>query len=346
LNSLWEKLSPRERYLAIAVAAVFVASAAFAFTFRGVTRLRDLSRTIQRLETQLVTCHERDARTVSVEQAYKQVAAQHSSVWTEAEIHNRLRDEIFRLQLEDPEALPEQTKKLVEIPSMRQGSLKDTGAGYREYQLTIKIPQTDIYSLLIFLCRLQQSAQALRIDSLEIARQPESPLVMANIVVTRTVVDRAPEEGDETMAPEQAAAVFSWDGGRAEDWKADNCALSLVSEIGEQWAPGGSCLKAESQASGASCYMTHEFEAGVTYDLALEAMATVPATLMVAHDPDGSAFEGSQEIPGDAKPYRYRITFTVDGESGSKVKLRAPFVRLNGHGVVYVDNVGVVRRGA
>ena len=342
MSSFWEKLSVRERQLAIATAAVLVVSFAFLSSYRAVTRILDLNGAIDRLESRLLACYERDARTVSVDRAYKDIATQHSSSWTEAEIHNRLRDEIYRLQLEDPEVAPEKTKKLVEIPSLRQGVLKDSGAGYREYQLTIKIPSTDIYSLLIFLCRLQQSQQALRIDGLEVARPPESPLVMANILVTRTVVDRVPEEGAEEAAPEQAASsIFSWDGVRVEDWQGDKCALSLASES----AQGGSALKAEAKAADASCHMVHELEAEATYELTLDATATAPALVEVARDADGSAFEGAQELPGDDKTYRYRIDFTVDGDPGSKVKVRVPVIRIKEQGgVVHVDNVGLNRR--
>jgi len=347
LSSFWEKLSDRERRLAIATAAALVVSFAFLFSYRAVTRILDLNGAIDRLESRLLACYERDARTVSVDRAYKDIATQHSSSWTEAEIHNRLRDEIYRLQLENPEVAPEKTRKLVEIPSLRQGLLKDSGAGYREYQLTIKIPSTDIYSLLIFLCRLQQSQQALRIDGLEVARPPESPLVMANIVVTRTVVDRAPEEGAEEAAPEQApteqaaSSIFSWGGVRVEDWQGDKCALSLASES----AQGGSSLKAEAKEADASCHMVHELEAEATYELTLDATATAPALLQVARDADGSAFEGVQELPGDGKTYRYRIDFTVDGDTGSKVQVRVPVVRIKEQGgVVNVDNVGLNRR--
>ncbi len=347
MSSFWEKLSVRERQLAIATAAVLVVAFAFFSSYRAVIRILDLNNAIDRLESRLLACYERDARTVSVDRAYKDITTQHSSSWTEAEIHNRLRDEIYRLQLEDPEAAPEKTKKLVEIPSLRQGLLKDSGAGYREYQLTIKIPSTDIYSLLIFLSRLQLSQQALRIDGLEIARPPESPLVMANIVVTRTVVDRASEEGAEQAVPEQAptgqaaSSIFSWDGVRVEDWQGDKCSLSLASETGQ----GGSSLKAEAKEPDASCHMVHELEAGAAYELTLDATATAPALVQVARDADGSAFEGAQDLPGDGKTYLYRIDFTVDGDTGSKVKVRVPVVRIKEQGgVVQVGNVALNRR--
>ena len=350
MSSVWEKLSDRERRLVIATASVLAAALAFTLSYRAVSHILELNRMIDRIEGRIVACYEREAKGVSVDRAYKGVAAQHSSTWTEAEIHNRLRDEIYRLQLEDPQLPPEKTKKLVEIPSLRQGTLKDTGAGYREYQLTIKIPWTDIYSLLIFLCRLQQSQQALRVDALEIARPPEEPAVMAAITVTRTVVDRMPEEGgeEESPAPEQGPTrVSTWDGGRVEDWQGQDCDLSLTEQVGELSAEGGSCLEARAKAADASFHMVHELEAGTTYELSVEAMATANATLQVARDADGSVFEGMQELPGDGKTYRYCIRFTVDGDPGSKIKVRAPVIKVQGNaGEVYVDNVTLTLEGA
>jgi hypothetical protein len=93
--------------------------------------------------------------------------------------------------------------------------------------------------------------------------------------------------------------------------------------------------------------MMHELEAGITYELSVEATAMAPATLQVARDADGSFFEGIQELPGDGKTYRYRIRFTVDGEPGSKVKVRAPVIKVQlNAGEVYVDNVTLTREGA
>ena len=60
-----------------------------------------------------------------------------------------------------------------------------------------------------------------------------------------------------------------------------------------------------------------------------------------------AAIVGSQDMPGDGKTYRYRVRFTVDGEAGSKVKIRAPFIKLERKGgEVYVDNVSLSRVGA
>jgi type II secretory pathway component PulM len=350
VNNFWEKLTPREQWLAISVGALLTVSILFLIGYRCAIRVMDLNASVNALEDRLISCYELDARTISVERAYKDVAAQHSSEWTEAEIHNRLRDEIYRLQLEDPDAGPEQAKKLVEIPSLRQGTLKDTGAGYREYQLTIRIPSTDIASLLIFLCRLQQSQQALRIDSLEIARPPESPLVMGNIVVTRTVVDRKPEDDAETEAsPEQpvASSTFeaTWSGGAVEDWKGDGFDLSLAPQMGDLTSPGGECLKAEAKAEQAAVGMTRELEAGVVYRLSLDVCSSAPCVLRVEHDSDGSAFDGEQKLAGDGKLHRYQILFTVDGEMGAKVGVRVPMIRMEKSGaILYVDNVALVQQ--
>ena len=341
MSEYWGKLSERERRLALATVAVIVVAFALMMVFRAVTRIRELDHAIGRLEDAFMNYKRQEARGVSVDKAFAQVAAQHSSAWTEAEIHNRLREEIYRLQLEDPDAPPESGKKLVEIPTLRQGTLKDGGAGYREYQLSIKIPSSDVYSVIIFLMRLQQSQQTLRIDGLDIARAPESQLVSATINVTRTVVSGAPAaEGETPVAQKQEPPLVDWDGSRMDDWRADGCEVAAAAEIGEMAASGGSCLKAQAQKAEASVFMVREVDGGATYELTTQVAATGKAQLRIVNDSDGKPLEGEQELTGDGQVYRYRMAFTAPGEAGSKLKLRVPAVTIPDAGtVVYVDNV-------
>jgi hypothetical protein len=343
LNEFWERLSERERRLALVTLGVVILAACVGVTVKAAGHVRDLNRTIDRREQDLLNYRMQEARGVSVDRAFAEVAAQHSSAWTENEIHNRLREEIYRLQLEDENA-PESAKKLVEIPRLLQGTLKDTGEGYREYQLTIKIPATDIYSLILFLMRLQQSPQSLRIDGLEIARPAESQLLAVTINVTRTVVAGAPTGEAETVAAKPQATVASWDGGRAEDWQAPHADLALVSEVGELAADGGSCLRAQATAPDASAYMVQELETAITYDFVVDAAANGAAMLQVVNDADGQAFEGIQALPDDGRMYRYHVAFTVPGEPGGSVKIRVPAIIMKSPRTqVYVDNVELRR---
>jgi hypothetical protein len=340
VSSYWDKLSTRERRLIVITVSVVASALLMMIVTRAVAHVRELDHTVARLEQELLSCAELNASGVSVDKAFEEVAAQHSSAWTENEIHNRLRQEIYRLAQEDPEAPPGgDAKKLVDIPMLRQGTLKEGGAGYREYQLNIKIPSSDVYSVVIFLIRLLKSPQSLRIDSLELARSPDSHLISVNINVTRTVVAGAPKN-ESDAATTRPATVAAWDGSKVEDWHVKGCDLALVSEVGDLAAGGGSCLKAQANMADATVFMWHDLDAGMTYELEADMAATGKALLEVVDDAGGTPFEGAQSLADDGKPYRYRMRFTVPGAGTGRVKLRVPTVALEGPGtLVYVDNV-------
>ncbi|HNR34478.1 MAG TPA: hypothetical protein PKO36_04825 [Candidatus Hydrogenedentes bacterium] len=343
MNSLWERLNEREQRLTIATAGVVCLALAVMVGVRAAGYLHELDRTIARLEQDIVNYAEQEARGVSVSKAYAGVAAQHSSAWTEAEIHNRLRQEIYRLALEDPEGSPDSPNKLVEIPTLRQGALRDTGHGYREYQLSIKIPQTDIYSLALFLIRLQASPQSLRIDGLDIARSPDGPLIGANINVTRTVVAGSPDEA-EAGSPEMPsgdpaalAYVANWDGTDAAGWEGDSCDMAPSPTVGSLVADGGSCLKLAAGKPDATAYMRQELEPKTTYELSVQVAAEKPVLIMIA-DAKGTRYEGTVDVPGDGRCRRYKLAFTTGGDK-DKVKLGAPVILFKDGGTAYVDNV-------
>ena len=336
----WEGLSQRERILALTVAGLLLAGLVMLTTTRALSRVSELDSEIDRLEQDLLKYKTLEARGVSVDRAFAEVAAQHSSAWTKAEIHNMLRKEMYRLAAEDPDAPPGTSEALVEIPALGQGSLKEGGAGYREYQLAIRLPLTDVYSLVIFMVRLMQSPQSLRIDEVEISRSPESTFIRATIVVTRTIVDGAPatEEAAETGLP--ARTIVETDGSEKKSWTAEGCRLSIASAIGDLYPDGGSCLRAESAKQGASLFMTQELESGATYDLVVDAAVKGKAVLQVVNEADGQPFEGGEELPADGKMYRHCVRFTVPGEANGPVKLRVPHIALKGLDTeVYVDNV-------
>ncbi len=343
MNRFWERLSERERRLAAATGMVICLALVVFTGVRAVGRVRDLDRTITRLDQDIVNYTEQDARGVSVSKAYAGVAAQHSSAWTGPEIHNRLRQEIYRLALENPDGPPDSPNKLVEIPMLREGALRDTGHGYREYQLSIKIPQADIYSVVLFLIRLQASPQSLRIDGLDITRAPDGQFVGASISVTRTVVAGSAE--DTEGAPEEASKsdlqamehIASWDGSDVGAWKGDSCDLQPSTTVGELAANGGSCLKAVAGKPDAAAYMEQELDPKSTYELSVEVAATNPVLLLVV-DAKGTRYEGVIDVPGDGKCYRYKMAFTTGGDK-EKVKLGAPTILFKDGGTAYLDNV-------
>ena len=358
MSSYWNKLSPREQRLATLTCTVLGIAFAVLLVSKALGRIAELDGAIDRLEQDLVNYQEQDARGTSVDKAFEAVAAQHSSTWTEAEIHNRLRQEIYRLALEDPNAPSGAPKKLVEIPTLRQGTLKEGGVGYREYQLMIKIPATDIYSLLMFLLRLQSSSQSLRIDALDVARASQGPAVTATITVTRTIVDGAPgsAEAAPPATPNPKASV-EWNGQSLEGWQAQGCALELVAAASLFYEtdtgaggppPSANCLKVQSNAdaTNAAVFMIHEIGAGVPYEVSLDAIANGPATFeIMANDaakPQAGA--GGQPLLADGKPYHYRREFSAPGNAGQLVSMKVPYITLANPGAqVYLNNI-VVRK--
>lgn len=337
MSSFWNRLSARERRLAAAALSIIVAAVCIGVTAKAVARLRGLDETIAQLEFNLKNCTALDARRASVEKEFSGVAAQHSSSLTKAEIHNSLRNEIYRLASENPDvpASPD-AKNLVEIPRLRQGTLKDSGEGYREYRLSIKVPVTDVYSLMMFLMRLLASEQTLRIDGLEMNRSPQAQIMSATVNVTRTVVDGAPEAADAAPA---LLRIAEWDGSDAQLWAAEGCSLSTVSQVGDLYPDGGACLEIAAKDEQAVAFMTHQLEPGATYELSLEAIAGGPAAVR-AMGGDGAPFDGEQALADDGKPYRYRLLFTAPNAAQAPVAVRAPCIVLAARdGRVFVDNV-------
>lgn len=358
VSSLWKNMSARERQLAMAVGVLVALMLCLVIAQRAMGRLRDLDRTIDRLEEELRLNRMAEARAASVEAKFAEVVAQHSSSWSENEIHNRLRTEIYRLAQEDPTKPSSEAKNLVEIPRLRQGTLNETGEGYREYQLSINIPFTDVYSIILFLVRLQASPQSLRIDGLELSRAPNSEMVMANVLVTRTVVDGVPAneaavggavaadegaastDGQRAEAAADAGPEVTWDGSSAEGWEAQGCEISVSAQAGKQAADGGSCLSVRATEAESFVAFVRDLDAGSSYALTIEAVSTGAAWLRVANHADGSLFEGEQELTADGDVYRYELTFSVPEGSSGTTAIQAPRVVLGGADVqVFLDNL-------
>lgn len=323
MNKFLDKLAPRERYLAIATMALLAVFLVLFLTLRAVQYVEELDRTTVRLEDELVRDVELAARGVSVDRAYAQVSSQHSSEWTPAEIHDRLRQEIQRLSLEDPDA--PNSGFLVEIPIMRQGSLKDSGQGYREYSLSLKPSPTDVYSIFMFLIRLQSSQQTLRIDGVELARSPDAELVSATINVTRIVVEGV--KGEDGAAPgEPVDVVAQWDGAAMEPWRGTGfeMALAMPADPNVPEAAPEQHVVATAIAPNARLEYPHELEPGTTYRLAVDVTASGPATFQVIEESTGKPFEGEKELHADGMPYRYEVVFTVPRSELGKMKIHAP----------------------
>lgn len=330
----WRRLNARERTLALAVGALAVAMIAL-MAYRGaVSRLEAMDRAIDRLHQDIVNYHYQMARRQSVEAQYERVAAQHSSQWTEAEIHDRLRAEIYRLAQKVPPPLGEdgipvrttsEEGRLVEIPSLQQGVLLDGGEGYREYRISLRLPQTELMPLVAFLQRLQESPQALRIDSLEISREPLRPVTAARIDITRTVADAAPEDtagGGGKPGPDS-----DWDRLGLADWKAEGALIRRQKESAQDSVP---YMTVQANTERGVAYRTIPVAAGASYDLYLDLRCAGRVSLGISGDTGESLLESPVSVePGEALN-RYHIQFTAPKNASREIQMRVPALLLEG----------------
>ncbi len=342
VNSPLDRLSARERLLALATSIVVALALVFMMASRAYSRVELLDRTIERLEDEVRNFAQMEARGVSVDRQFAKVAEQHSSAWTEAEIHNRLRSEIYRLARENPDDTG--GPNLVEIPRLRQGKLEES-EGYREYKLSIPIPQTDIYSLIIFLTRLQASPQALRIDGLEVSRSPEIQIVNATVNVTRTVVNGVAQGAEAIPAEDRGMEPLVSIGDSAEGWEAFDCELSVVTEVQGAVPDGGTCLKGAATAQGARLGWPHELTPGGTYRLSLDAVAAGKVRLEVTPRDGGKTYDGGEYLNTDGGAHRYTVEFTMPPSEDAVTMLAPQFVLETADAAVFVDNVSLERIG-
>ncbi|MDQ1257064.1 MAG: hypothetical protein QG656_1665 [Candidatus Hydrogenedentes bacterium] len=358
---IWQKLAPRERMLAGIILFLLAVGVAGLSAQRALLGIGDLNRAIQQREDTLVNYTKQLAKGKSVDRAYARVAAQHSSVWSEAEIHDKLGQEIYRLSLKnlpapgaEPES-PNRTNTLVSIPSLGQGRLKGGGEGYREYELSFNIPEARIEDLTTFIERLQSSNQSLRVDSVLLYRTRDH-VVSAQIGVTRTIVDRTPDMIVAETEPATAAAPGATAAPAAPDtdswrslpvdpasWQADGCDLTASDEHKTR---NPQSLAAAATKPGASFYLSQSVDSGAEYELSLDITATGPARILVLDGPSGAPYEGSQDVAGDGETRQYRLRFTTPSQSEDKTPLRVPALEISDAGTkVFVDNV-LLRRVA
>ncbi len=352
-----KKLSPSERKLAILAGVLLLASIFVVGTLRALDSLASMDETIYGLQQDLLYYKQLTVQAEAVEKAYQAIAAQHSSQWTQEEIHDRLGREIRRLaakNLPQPgvEVPPAQAGNvLVDIRSMPSGTLEDSGEGYRSYTITFRTEQAPVLSLATFLERLQQSDQALRVDSIDISRQPAINSVTAFMKVTRTVIG-APSAETPVAPPKAPAEVGNlvrnpgfeeWDPqtSTAKEWSGQGC---TVTQSQDNVTEGKSSLRVAADQDAAAFYQEQNLVGGSTYEVVLDLQAEAPANITVANGSDGVPLGEGQAARSDSAVYRYRLRFTVPGESGATVSIRAPYIVLSTKtAVVTVDNVSLTR---
>ena len=349
MSGFWSGISERERRLAVVTLCVLLAATAYVAFLRAAGNLRELDDAVEQLERALVGFEAQAARLDHVEREYAKVTEQHSSEWTQAEIHDRLRDEIDRLGLETvpPPGVPltaASGARLVEIPRFPAGMLDDRGEGYREYRLRLSTAPTTIENLGLFLERLEKSEQLLRVDRLTITRpNPEAAAVLAEMTVTRTIIGEASalpvREGESAANLALNPGLEEWEESLDgfPGWESESVVVRR-SEVNA--TEGAACLEAVAGPGGGAVYQVQRLRAGATYNLSVDVAATGAARLCVAEDESAQPFEGAVALAADGRPNRYVVQFTVPESGADTVLVRAPAVLMDEEGVrVYVDNV-------
>ena len=329
ISNAWRKLSQRERRLA-ALVGLLLPLFLVAFIVRSaMMQVSELDTTISRLQDDVLSYTHLMALKRSVESQYEKVAAQHSSEWTAPEIQDRLRQEIYRLSKRvppplDDNGIPVQTEssdiELVRIPALQQGTLRAGAKEYREYLLDFQIPSAKFSNIVDFIERLQNSPQSLRVDALELVRDPSSDNCSANIGITRTIASGAQLDEEET----QSAGKENDEMDRA-NWTCKGAELSrnlLCSQRGKQ-SLGGTVREADAELA-----MIRSLPARRAFDLYLDITVSGKGTVAVS-GLGGAGFSGTPaDLTPDNQPYRVHLQFTVPGEEGTRTRVKVPCIQL------------------
>jgi len=283
---------------------------------------------MDRLQQDLINYTHQLTLKQSVETEYAQVARQHSSKWTEAEIHDRLRQELYRLAQKYPPELNEEgipiktltsTGALVEIPSLQQGILRTTDKNYREYTLNVKLPPTDFTSMIMFLQRLQSSPQSLRIDNMDLRRHPLEEKVSADMDITRIITAGMPLEGLQSST----VTNLSFD---PVDWNCTGGTLTTQKDPQKS-----DFLVAESSNQTMEISFVRSFRPGEKWILEIDLSTRAEAYLMLS-SPDNVVFEGKETLKNDGKIYRYRLSMSLPDSKQERLRIRIPHIIVQGNG--------------
>jgi len=343
LHNFWKRFSIREQRLVLGVVVVCVLFAMNMVYRSTIGYINELENELDRLQQDLINYTHQLALKQSVETEYAQVARQHSSKWTEAEIHDRLRQELYRLAQKYPPELNEEgipiktltsTGALVEIPSLQQGILRTTDKNYREYTLNVKLPLTDFTSMIMFLQRLQSSPQSLRIDNIDLRRHPLEEKVSADMDITRIITAGMPLERL------QSATVMniSFD---PVDW---NCVGGTITTQKDPQRDGD-FLVAESSSDTMDVSFVRSFRPGERWILEMDVATTGEAYLTLS-SPDKVVFEGQEVLKNDGKIYRYRISMSLPDSKQERLRVRVPHIVVKGNGnKIYIYNGKLLKAG-
>ncbi len=347
------KLSPKERRLAYGVLLVVIAVFGYSVVNFAVRNLASLDEQIEQLEDELYQLSLQAKRMDDVNRAYSLVTEQHSSEWTQAEIHDRLRTELLRLAMVNmppPGSLPSAFSgdRLVEIPSWPAGTLDDQGEGFREYHIRVTTKPARIQNIALFLKRIHESPQILRVDRLELVRpSPESSDIVLTMTVTRTIIGDTPSKptslsqrnAADNLAPN--AGLEEWDSATASfpNWQGVNMELKQT-DAGT--TEGSYRLEGTATQASAELYQVHLLRAGQKYEWRGDIAASGTATLVVAWGKEKSPLSETVTIEGDNLVRRYRIAFAVP-PGQTETEIYAPLIMVNSKDTtLFVDNTVLI----
>ncbi|MFP4499619.1 MAG: hypothetical protein ACLFTT_01340 [Candidatus Hydrogenedentota bacterium] len=340
LSNYWTRLNRREQRLAIIVGALVALVLVLTALNSAMMRLEELNRQIVLLEDGIESSALQIKVREAVEEAYEEVAGQHSSTWTEAQILDRLRDEVYRLAQVQPSPLDEQgvpeqveneSGQLIGRPQLGEGSLEEREEGYREYKIRVRIENEPFPAFVDYLERLQMSPQSLRIDGLDLRRSILSNRVTASLDITRIIVDRHESEWKQVPYGPEA-------------WMSHGC---RVSEDRLLSGRSGSAALLEPAGPRGVAYLKMNLEPAATYDMRFIAMAEGPAQVVVYNEATGANLKGSLALEADGEFHAYEIRFTLPPAEDQKASVRAPLINLEDLGSrVILGDVAVLRRRA
>lgn len=351
MTNLLTRLSRRERRLALFTMVIVIGVVGYTVATLAINRLRELDQDIEQAENELYQLNLQARRLNEVDRAYTAVTEQHSSEWTQAEIHDRLRTELLRLALVNmppPGSLPSafSGEHLVEIPSWPAGSLDDRGEGYREYHIRITTKPTSIKNIALFLQRIHESPQILRVDRLELARpSPETADVVLTMTVTRTIIGDAPQKSVAVSSTEpmenlaRNAGFEEWDETASSfpEWEFENVKPARLDSGASE---GSWRLQATCQGATGSIYQVHRLQPRTTYEWQADIAANGVAKLNVVYGDKQELGPEQIQVESDGRIRKYRVRFTTPDVPQDQMEMHVPEIRLESENCqVCMDNV-------
>jgi hypothetical protein len=172
------------------------------------------------------------------------------------------------------------------------GRLIKSGAGFREYQIEFSIRPVPLPALTGYLERLLESPQALRIDRIDMRRDPERTEFAANLVITRTVVDRPGGRASTPMA--------------TTGWTCEGCEAGIEDRSGQE-----PVVVLRGTEAGGTAFLERSLSSAGVFDVVLEMASAAEGQLGVVANGAVLSCDGDIALNADNRFYRYRFKFAL-----------------------------------